>query len=139
MLLVKGTEMNLFPSIRKIIPLRVLTVIGASVSLLAGCSRDPKIAADQPIPVQLSAPHSLHEPASVSASGSVEANVTALTAFQIGGRVAQVFVDDGDYVKQGTARRLRISRRCRLMLRRSSPSSLNMEADRLMLANLAHL
>src|SRR5271165_1980435 len=80
---------------------RSLAVIGASVSLLAGCSRDPKIAADQPVPVQLRAPHSLHEPASVSASGSVEANVTALTAFQVGGRVARVYAEEGQFVKQG--------------------------------------
>jgi len=93
--------MNFFCSIRKILPLQVLAVIGMSVSLLAGCSRDPKIAADQPVPVQLRAPHSLHEPASVSASGSVEANVTALTAFQVGGRVARVYAEEGQFVKQG--------------------------------------
>lgn len=75
--------------------------ICASVSLLSGCSRDPKIAADQPVPVQLRSPHRLHEPVSVSASGSVEANVTALTAFQVGGRVARVFVEEGQYVRQG--------------------------------------
>jgi RND family efflux transporter MFP subunit len=93
--------MNLFCSTRKILPLQVLTVIVASVSLLAGCSREPKIAADQPIPVQLRAPHSLHEPASVSASGSVEANVTAQTAFQVGGRVARVDAEEGQFVRQG--------------------------------------
>jgi RND family efflux transporter MFP subunit len=76
-------------------------VIGASVSLLAGCIRNPKVAADQPIPVQIRAPHRLHEPASVAASGSVEANVTAQTAFQIGGRVARVLAEEGQFVKQG--------------------------------------
>lgn len=69
--------------------------------LLAGCSRKPEVAADQPVPVQLRAPHRLHEPASVSASGSVEANVTAQTAFQVGGRVARVFAEEGQFVKQG--------------------------------------
>jgi RND family efflux transporter MFP subunit len=76
-------------------------VIGASVSLLAGCIRNPKVAADQPIPVQIRAPHRLHEPSSVAASGSVEANVTAQTAFQIGGRVARVLAEEGQFVKQG--------------------------------------
>ncbi len=93
--------MNLFCSMRKSLPLQVLTVIGTSVSLLAGCSHDSKIAADQPVPVQLRAPHSLREPVSVPASGSVEANVTALTAFQVGGRVARVKVEEGQFVKQG--------------------------------------
>jgi RND family efflux transporter MFP subunit len=99
--LTKGTEMNFVGFNRKTVPVQVLTVICTSVSLLAGCSREPKVAADQPIPVQLRAPHRLHEPASVAASGSVEANVTAQTAFQIGGRVARVYVEEGQYVKQG--------------------------------------
>ena len=64
-------------------------------------SGKPSVIADQPIPVQLRAPNRLHESASVSASGSVEANVTALTAFQIGGRVARVNVEEGQFVKQG--------------------------------------
>lgn len=80
---------------------RLLAVIGVSVILLAGCGRDPKVAADQPIPVQLRAPHRLHQPASVSASGSVEANVTALTAFQVGGRVVRVYPEEGQFVKKG--------------------------------------
>jgi RND family efflux transporter MFP subunit len=80
---------------------RSLVVIGASVGLLAGCIRNAKVAADQPVPVQLRAPHHLHEPASVAASGSVEANVTALTAFQVGGRVARVYAEEGQFVKQG--------------------------------------
>ena len=37
----------------------------------------------------------------MSASGSVEANVTALTAFQVGGRVARVNAEEGQFVKQG--------------------------------------
>jgi RND family efflux transporter MFP subunit len=81
--------------------IRSLAVIGASVSLLAGCIRNSKIAADQPLPVELRAPHRLNQPASVSASGSVEANVTALTAFQVGGRVARVAAEEGQFVKQG--------------------------------------
>jgi RND family efflux transporter MFP subunit len=81
--------------------IRALAVIGASVSLLAGCGREPKMAADQPVPVQIRAPHRIHEPASVAASGSVEANVTAQTAFQVGGRVARVLAEEGQFVKQG--------------------------------------
>lgn len=81
--------------------IRFLAVIGAAVSLLAGCVRNPKVAADQPVPVELRAPHRLNEPSSVSASGSVEANVTAQTAFQVGGRVARVSAEEGQFVRQG--------------------------------------
>ena len=73
----------------------------AAAGLLAGCHSSPKVAADQPVPVQLRTPHRLHEPASVAASGSVEANVSAQTAFQVGGRVARVFAEEGQHVKQG--------------------------------------
>lgn len=75
--------------------------ICASIILLAGCGRKTEAAADQPVPVRLRTPHRLQESASVSASGSVEANVTAQTAFQVGGRVARVLVEEGQFVKQG--------------------------------------
>ena len=80
---------------------RGLAALCASVLLLAGCQRKPEVAADQPVPVQLRAPHRLHQPASVSASGSVEANITALSAFQVAGRVVRVFAEEGQFVKQG--------------------------------------
>jgi len=83
--------------------IRSVAVIGAAVSLLAGCIRNSKVAADQPVPVEVRTPHRLNEPSSVSASGSVEANVTAMTAFQIGGRVARVYAEEGQFVKQGQA------------------------------------
>jgi len=57
--------------------------------------------ADQPVPVRLRVPMRVNEPVSVAASGSVEANVTALTAFQIAGRVAKVYVDEGQQVVKG--------------------------------------
>jgi len=101
-----------FCSISKITKdlIRSLAVIGASVGLLAGCARNPKIAADQPVPVQLRAPHRLVQPSSISASGSVEANVTAQTAFQVGGRVARVDAEEGQFVKQGQILRARLFR-----------------------------
>ncbi len=80
---------------------RCLAILCASASLLAGCHSKAKVAADQAIPVRLRAPHQVHEPASISASGSVEANVTALTAFQVGGRVARVSVEEGQFVRKG--------------------------------------
>lgn len=80
---------------------RVLAILCIPLTLLGGCRSNPVMAADQPVPVRLRAPHEFHEPASVSASGSVEANVTAMTAFQVGGRVARVYAEEGQRVRQG--------------------------------------
>jgi multidrug efflux pump subunit AcrA (membrane-fusion protein) len=68
---------------------------------VAACHQKTEVAADQPVPVRLRTPNRVHEPISVSASGAVEANVTALTAFQVSGRVAKVYVEEGQLVKQG--------------------------------------
>src|ERR1700751_4184472 len=69
----KGMNMNFLCSDRKPSAphlMRAFAIICASVSVLAGCGK-PSVRADQPIPVQVRAPHRLHEPASVFASGSV--------------------------------------------------------------------
>jgi RND family efflux transporter MFP subunit len=80
-------------------------VLAAAVLLallpLAGCGPKPQVAADQPVAVRVRAPQHITEPVSVAASGAVEANVTALTAFQIAGRVAKVYVDEGQSVTKG--------------------------------------
>jgi len=80
---------------------RALAVICASVLLLAGCQKKLETAADQPVPVRLQLPHHVQQPVSVAVSGSVEANVTALTAFQVGGRVLHVYVEEGQRVTKG--------------------------------------
>jgi multidrug efflux pump subunit AcrA (membrane-fusion protein) len=59
------------------------------------------VAADQPVPVRLQLPHHVQQPVSVAVSGSVEANITALTAFQVGGRVLHVYVEEGQRVVKG--------------------------------------
>ena len=79
----------------------ILAMMCIPLTLLVGCHSKTVIAADQAVAVRLRAPHRLHEPASVTASGSVEANVTAMTAFQIGGRVARVYAEEGQRVRQG--------------------------------------
>jgi RND family efflux transporter MFP subunit len=68
---------------------------------LGGCGPKAPVAADQPVAVRLRTPNRVRQPVSVAASGAVEANVTALSAFQIGGRVARVFVDEGQAVSKG--------------------------------------
>ena len=80
---------------------RALAVFCASVLLLAGCQRKPEVAADQPVPVRLQLPRHVQQPVSVAVSGSVEGNITALTAFQVGGRVAHVYVEEGQRVAKG--------------------------------------
>ena len=80
---------------------RAFAVMCASVLLLAGCHSKLEVAADQPVPVRLQLPHHVQQPVSVTVSGSVEANVTALTAFQVGGRVAHVYVEEGQRVTKG--------------------------------------
>ena len=80
---------------------RALAVICASVLLLAGCQKKLETAADQPVPVRLQLPHHVQQPVSIAVSGSVEANVTALTAFQVGGRVSHVYVEEGQRVTKG--------------------------------------
>lgn len=68
---------------------------------LAACGHKAQVVADQPVPIQAHAPNRVQEPVSVSASGAVEANVTTLGAFQIAGRVARVFVEEGQAVTKG--------------------------------------
>ena len=43
----------------------------------------------------------MERPESVTASGSVEGSETADVAFQVGGRVARVFVEEGQHVNKG--------------------------------------
>jgi membrane fusion protein (multidrug efflux system) len=68
---------------------------------LTGCGPKAQVAADQPVPVRVRAPNRVRQPVSVAVSGTVEANVTAQGAFQIAGRVARVFVEEGQAVSKG--------------------------------------
>jgi RND family efflux transporter MFP subunit len=68
---------------------------------LAGCGPKAPVAADQPVPIRVRVPNRVQQPVSVAAGGSVEANVTAQAAFQLAGRVARVFVEEGQAVSKG--------------------------------------
>jgi RND family efflux transporter MFP subunit len=83
----------------KAVGLRAVCLLG--VLALAGCGPKAQVAADQPVPVRLRTPNRVQQPVSVTASGAVEANVTAQGAFQIAGRVARVFVEEGQAVTKG--------------------------------------
>lgn len=102
--LLKGNEMNLFCCSRETVPPHfkwVLVALCASLLPLAGCQSKLPAAADQPVPVRLQLPQHVQQPVSVDVSGDVEGNVTALTAFQVGGRVAHVYVEEGQHVTKG--------------------------------------
>jgi multidrug efflux pump subunit AcrA (membrane-fusion protein) len=68
---------------------------------MTACGPKPPVAADQPVAVRLRAPNRIQQPVSVAASGAVEANVAAQGAFQIAGRVARVYVEEGQAVAKG--------------------------------------
>jgi membrane fusion protein (multidrug efflux system) len=68
---------------------------------MTACGPKPPLAADQPVAVRLRAPNRIQQPVSVAASGAVEANVAAQGAFQIAGRVARVYVEEGQAVAKG--------------------------------------
>jgi len=68
---------------------------------LAGCKKKLTSAADQPVPVRVEQVHRIQQAESVSVSGSVEANVMALSAFQVAGRVERVYVEVGQAVRKG--------------------------------------
>jgi len=75
--------------------------VGLLAMPLAGCGPKTQLAADQPVAVQVRTPNHIQQPVTVAASGAVEANVTALAAFQIAGRVSRVLVDEGQPVAKG--------------------------------------
>jgi len=74
----------------------------ACVAALTSCNREVKAASEQPaIPVQVRTPATVERPESVTASGSVEGSETADVAFQVGGRVVRVLVEEGQHVSKG--------------------------------------
>ena len=74
----------------------------ACLTLLTGCEHVTNAASDQAaVPVQVRTPAVVERPESVSASGSVEGSETADVAFQVGGRVARVLVEEGQHVSKG--------------------------------------
>jgi multidrug efflux pump subunit AcrA (membrane-fusion protein) len=78
-----------------------LIVLG--VTALTSCSLHETHAASEQaaVPVQVRAPAVVERAESVSASGSVEGSETADVAFQVGGKVARVLVEEGQHVTKG--------------------------------------
>jgi len=73
----------------------------ACLTLLTSCAHETHAAGDQAVPVQVRTPAVVERAESVSASGSVEGSETADVAFQVGGRVVRVLVEEGQHVSKG--------------------------------------
>ncbi|HEX8985008.1 MAG TPA: efflux RND transporter periplasmic adaptor subunit [Bryobacteraceae bacterium] len=70
---------------------------------LAGCGRDKKpVTADaSPVTVRVRAPERVQRADYVSASGTVDAALSVEAAFQLAGKVAAVYVEEGQAVRKG--------------------------------------
>ena len=80
-----------------------LVSIAACLVGLTGCQRAASAAREETdlIPVQVRTPAVVERQDSVAASGSVEGSETTDVAFQVPGKVARVFVDEGQHVNRG--------------------------------------
>jgi multidrug efflux pump subunit AcrA (membrane-fusion protein) len=80
-----------------------LLVTVACVVVLTGCQRAASAVREETdlIPVQIRTPAVVERQDSVAASGSVEGSETTDVAFQVPGKVARVFVDEGQHVNRG--------------------------------------
>ena len=80
-----------------------LLVTAACVVVLTGCQRAASAARAETdlIPIQVRTPAVVERHDSVTASGSVEGSETTDVAFQVPGKVARVFVDEGQHVNRG--------------------------------------
>jgi membrane fusion protein (multidrug efflux system) len=69
--------------------------------VLCSCDSKTSVVADQTVPVKVRQLNQVQQVASVAASGVVEGNVTAMTAFEVSGRVKKVYVEEGQQVVKG--------------------------------------
>lgn len=96
------SEYTLAPGIGSILSKLLLCAWSISPTLiLSACHSKPEVAANQPVPVVVRVPNQVQQLDSFAVSGSVEANATAMTAFEVSGRVKRVFVDEGQHVAKG--------------------------------------
>ena len=80
-----------------------LLITAASLVVSTGCQRAASAVREETdlIPVQVRTPAAVERQDSVAASGSVEGSETTDVAFQVPGKVARVFVDEGQHVNRG--------------------------------------
>ncbi len=83
-------------------PIVLSLIVVGCVATLSSCRSEAKMAPEQTtVPVQVRNPAVVERAESVTASGAVEGSETAEVAFQVGGRIVRVLVDEGRYVHKG--------------------------------------
>src|ERR1700733_9902696 len=80
-----------------------LLITAACLVISTGCQRAASAAREESdlVPIQVRAPAVVERQDSVTASGSVEGSETTDVAFQVSGKVARVFVEEGQHVSRG--------------------------------------
>ncbi len=80
-----------------------LLITAACLVMSTGCQRAASAAREETdlIPIQVRTPAVVERQDSVTASGSVEGSETTDVAFQVSGKVARVFVEEGQHVSRG--------------------------------------
>ena len=80
-----------------------LFITAACLVMSTGCQRAASAAREETdlIPIQVRAPAVVERQDSVTATGSVEGSETTDVAFQVSGKVARVFVEEGQHVNRG--------------------------------------
>jgi multidrug efflux pump subunit AcrA (membrane-fusion protein) len=81
----------------------MLLITAAYLVMSTGCQRAASAAREETdlIPIQVRTPAAVERQDSVTASGSVEGSETTDVAFQVPGKVARVFVEEGQHVNRG--------------------------------------
>jgi len=84
-------------------PITTFLLTATCLVMLTGCQRAAKPAREETdlIPIQVRTPAVVERQDSVAASGSVEGSETTDVAFQVAGKVARVFVEEGQHVGRG--------------------------------------
>jgi multidrug efflux pump subunit AcrA (membrane-fusion protein) len=80
-----------------------LLITATCLVISTGCQRAASAAREETelVPIQVRTPAVVERQDSVTASGSVEGSETTDVAFQVSGKVARVFVDEGQHVNRG--------------------------------------
>jgi multidrug efflux pump subunit AcrA (membrane-fusion protein) len=80
-----------------------LLITAACLVISTGCQRAASAAREESdlVPIQVRTPAVVERQDSVTASGSVEGSETTDVAFQVSGKVARVFVEEGEHVNRG--------------------------------------
>ena len=83
--------------------LTTLLLTAACLVVLTGCQRTASAAREETdlIPIQVRTPAIVERQDSVTASGSVEGSETTDVSFQVSGKVARVWVEEGQHVSRG--------------------------------------